>query len=144
MSDQLSISFKLAKIEEDQFSVFEENLDPEASVQEKTGIGFGGEVEDHIIAASIDYQLLKEKQPFIHTKIICYFEIEPKAFKKKLHKEGNIELPKAFAQHLANITIGTARGILFSNTKDTPFSEYPMRLINLKRIIQEDIEIELD
>lgn len=145
MSDKLklSIPFKLAKIEEDQFSVFEENLESESPVQEKISIGFGGEVEDRIVAASINYQLLKDKQPFIHIKVACYFEIEAKAFKEKLHKEDSIELPKEFARHLANITVGTARGILFSNTKNTPFSEYPMRLVNLKRILKENIHIEL-
>lgn len=144
MSDKLNIPFKLAKTEENQFSVFEENLESEAPVQEKIGIGFGGEVEDRIVAASINYQLLKDEQPFIHIKVACYFEIEAKAFKEKLHKENRLELPKEFAQHLVNITVGTARGILFSNTQNTPFNKYPMRLINLKRILKEDVRIELD
>ena len=143
MSDKLTIPFKLAKIEENQFSVFEENLELEKPVQEKIGIGFAGAVEDRVVAASINYQLLKEEQPFIHIKITCYFEIEAKAFKEKVHNENNLELPKEFARHLVNITVGTARGILFSNTKNTPFSEYPMRLINLKRILKEDVYIDL-
>lgn len=143
MSDKLAIPFKLAKIEEKQFSVFEENLESDAPVQEKIGIGFGGEVADRIIAASINYQLVKDDQPFIHIKLDCYFEIEEKAFEEKLHKENSIELPKKFAQHLASITAGTTRGVLYANTKNTSFSDYPMRLINLKNILKEDICLEL-
>lgn len=144
MGDKLSIPFKLAKIEEKQFSVFEEYLESDSPVQEKIGVGFGGGVEDRIIAASIDYQLLKDKQPFIHIRVACYFEIEPKAFKEKLHTEEGIKLPVELARHLANITVGTARGILFSNTQNTPFSQYPMRLINLQRILKEDVYIDLE
>lgn len=142
MGNKLNIPFKLAKIEEKQFSVFEENLGSEAPVQEKIGVGFGGEAEDRIVVSSINYQLLKDKQPFIHIEVACYFEIERKAFKEKLHKEGGIELPVQLARHLVNITVGTARGVLFSNTQNTPFSEYPMRLINLERILKEDIHID--
>src|SRR5690606_3464347 len=85
MSDKnLSIPFKLVNIEEKQFSVFEEVLKLEKPIQEKVSTGFGVDVESRVIGSSVEYMLLKEDKPMLHIEVVCYFEIEEKAFNKKL------------------------------------------------------------
>jgi len=52
-------------------------------------------------------------------------------------------LPCWFGKHLAMLTTGTARGVLFANTKNTQFNKYIIGLINVDKMFNEDIHIEI-
>ncbi|MFB5944227.1 hypothetical protein [Albibacterium profundi] len=62
---------------------------------------------------------------------------------KKLTKKGEIILPGNFGKHLAMLTTGTARGILYANTKNTAFHKFLMGTINIDTMFKEDIAIEI-
>src|SRR5690554_2370019 len=138
---ELPIPFKIVKVEENQFSVFEETLAIEERIQQEIGFGFGADAENNIIAVSMKFVLYKQNQPLLKLEITCYFEIEQQAFQDKLVQADEIVLPCSIAKHLAMITTGTARGILFANTKNTDFSKYIVGLINVDKIFSEDIII---
>ena len=140
--ETLPIPFKLVRIEEKQFSVFENGLNKN-DIDQKVGIGFHVDVEKNIVASGAHYLLEVEGNPFINIELVCYFEIDEDAFRKMRKQEKLVELPRAFAEHLAVITFGTARGVLFANTKGTPFNPYYMGLFNLHELIGENIIIEL-
>ncbi len=140
---ELSIPFKIVKVEENQFSVFEDALTIEERIQQQIGFGFGTDVENNIVAVSMEFVLHKENQPLIKLAITCYFDVEPKAFNEKLVQDATITLPCGFAKHLAMITTGTARGVLFANTKNTPFNQYIIGLVNVDKMFNEDIHIKL-
>jgi len=132
---QLPIRFRLVNIEEKQFSIFEDVLKLENSIREKVGSGFGINVEQRVIGCGIEYMLLRDDKPFLHIEVVCYFKIEKEDFKHKLIKDGNIILPVGFAKHLATITTGTARGVLYSHTRNTAFRDYFMSLVNIDDIL---------
>lgn len=140
---ELPIPFKIVKVEENQFSVFEEALLIEERIQQQIGFGFGADTENRVIAVAIEFMLHKQNQPLTKLGITCYFEIEPKAFKEKLVQTETIILPCGFAKHLAMITTGTARGVLFANTKNTPFNQFVIGLVNVDKMFTEDIHIKL-
>lgn len=137
----VGLSFKLVRIEEKQFSVFEAGIHSE-QINQKVGVGFNVDPKNNIIASAIHYLLEADDKPFINIEVVCYFELISKDYKKLLKPDNLVEIPIDFAQHLANITSGTTRGILFANTKDTPFNSYYMSLINLTEIIKEDVVLE--
>ncbi|NLZ96003.1 MAG: hypothetical protein GX921_09305 [Bacteroidales bacterium] len=139
---ELPISFSLVHIEDNQFSTFEEMLDVEKPIQQEIGFGFGVDVENGAIAVSMEFVLHKGEKPLLKQNITCYFKISPKDFNKQLRKEKEVVLPCALAKHLAMLTVGTARGVLFANTKNTPFNEYLIGLINVDDMFNEDISIE--
>lgn len=138
---ELSIPFKIVKVEENQFAVFEETLAIKERIQQQIGFGFGADTENNIIAVSMNFVLHKQNQPLLKLEITCYFEMEQQVFQDKLVEADEIVLPCGFAKHLAMIAIGTARGILFANTKNTDFNKYIMGLINIDKIFSEDIII---
>lgn len=140
---QLPIPFKIVKVEENQFSVFEDALAIEERIQQQIGFGFGCDAENNIIAVAMEFVLHKQNQPLTKLEISCYFEIEPNAFKEKLVQAEAIILPCGFAKHLAMITTGTARGVLFANTKNTPFNQFIIGLVNVDKMFTEDIHIKL-
>jgi hypothetical protein len=47
-------------------------------------------------------------------------------------------VPKGFLAHLAMITTGTSRGVLFAKTEATPFSKFIIPTLNVSEMIYED------
>lgn len=142
-ANELTIPFRIVKIEEKQFSVFEDTLLIDAPIKQNIGFGFGTEVEKRIIGTTMRFMLHKNEQPLLKTEITCYFEIEENAFNEKLLKSEKIILPQALVKHLAMITAGTTRGILFANTKGTDFNKYILGLVNIEQMFNQDIAIDL-
>lgn len=141
---ELPIKFSLVHIEDNQFSTFDEALENDKPIEQQVGFGFGVDMEKHVIAVSLEFILKKENNPLLKQQITCYFEIETNDFKTQL-EQGNkvIVLPCDFGKHLAMITVGTARGVLFANTRNTPFGQFLIGLLNIDNMFNEDIHINL-
>jgi len=137
-----ALGFRLINIEERQFSKFPIEHLEEGSIKEKAGFNFGiyeNESGELAIGCGCLYTLESGDKPFLNIEAVCFFECNDldKSIKT------SYLLKKETARHLAVITSGTTRGILFANTKNTPYAAYPMRLLNVQDILQEDIELEL-
>lgn len=141
--EKLSIKFDLIHIEDNQFSTFEEMLDVEKQIQQEIGFGFGVDMENRAIAVSMEFVLHKGEKPLLKQSITCFFEISPDDFDSQLRKEKEVVLPCGFGKHLAMLTTGTARGVLFANTKNTVFNKYLIGLINVDEMFNEEIAIEI-
>ncbi|MBE8720847.1 hypothetical protein [Sphingobacterium pedocola] len=139
---KLPIPFKIVKIEENQFSVFEDTLTVDALIQQQVGFGFGGDTDNKVIAVSMEFLLNKDELPLIKQEITCYFEIKEEAFGTLLQKNKLI-LPCGFGKHLAMVATGTARGVLYANTKNTEFNKFLIGLINVDNMFNEDIVVEI-
>src|SRR5690554_197975 len=83
---ELPIPFKIVKVEENQFSLFEETLKTEASIQQQIGFGFGIDIDKSVIAVSMEFILNKNTHPLLKQEISCYFELESEAFKSLQQK----------------------------------------------------------
>jgi hypothetical protein len=140
---ELPIQFTLVHIEDNQFSTFDEMLNVDMPIEQQVGFGFGVDIEKKIIAVSVEFIFQKEEKPLLKQNITCYFEISSEDFDNQLRKEKDVVLPCGFGKHLAMLTTGTARGVLFSNTKNTAFNKYLIGLINVDQMFNEDIHIEI-
>ncbi len=112
-------------------------------IEQQVGFGFGVDIENKIIAVSVDFIFQKEEKPLLKQIVTCYFEISLEDFDNQLRKENEVVLPCGFGKHLAMLTTGTARGVLFANTKNTAFNKYLIGLINVDEMFSEDIHIEI-
>lgn len=137
---KLPIPFKIVKVEENQFSVFEDTLTVDAPIQQQVGFGFGVDTENKVIAVSMEFVLSKNELPLIKQEITCYFEIKEEAFDTLLQKDKLI-LPCGFGKHLAMVATGTARGVLYANTKNTEFNKFLIGLINVDNMFKDDIVV---
>lgn len=140
---ELPIPFKIIKVEEHQFSSFEDTLALDEPIQQHVGFGFGADIDNHTIAVAMEFVLHKKDIPLLKQEITCYFGIDPIVFKEELNQGNQLVLPCSFGKHLAMITTGTARGVLFANTKTSPFNQYLIGLINIDKMFNEDILIEI-
>ncbi|WP_223583087.1 hypothetical protein [Sphingobacterium sp. GVS05A] len=138
----LPIGFKIVKVEENQFSVFEGTLVVDAPIQQQVGFGFGVDIDNYVIAVSMEFLLNKNELPLIKQEITCYFEIKEETFSKLL-QEDKLILPCGFGKHLAMVATGTARGVLYANTKNTEFNKFLIGLINVDNMFNDDIVVEI-
>lgn len=139
------IGFRLNQIEKRQFATLGDVPASGSTIRENIEFAFGILEEKKIIGCLFHYTLLDDgERPFITIEVSCDFRINEDDWQQLVdEKKGNITLPKRFAQYLAGITVGTARGILHNETENSLFNDYPIGMINLKDIFTEDAVIEL-
>lgn len=142
MQKEGSIAFSLRQIETNQFATFGDGEGEADQLTEQIQFSFGTVLEEQVVACIFTYTLRVKEQPFITIEVACSFNIEEKNWNELLdRKNKQLTLPKNFAQHIANITVGTARGVLHTKTERTLFNQYPVALINLEQIFNRDAVI---
>lgn len=139
---KLPIPFKIVKVEENQFSVFEDTLAVDAPIQQQVGFGFGVDTDSKMIAVSMEFVLNKNELPLVKQEITCFFLVKEEAFGTLLQKSKLI-IPCGFGKHLAMVATGTARGVLYANTKNTEFNKFLIGLINIDKMFNDDIVVEI-
>lgn len=139
-----AIGFRLSQINTRQFAILGDAPAVGATIQENIEFSFGALKEEKIIGCLFHYTLSDGEKPFLTIEVSCDFKINDESWLQLTEKgENDLILSKGFAQHLANITVGTTRGILHSKTENTPFNSYPVGMVNLRDIFTEDVIIEL-
>lgn len=144
MQKEKAIEFSLRQIETVQFATFGDGKCDVDLLNQQIEFSFGASYENYIIGCIFHYTLAIEDKPFITIEVACHFNVEEEFWKQLINiKVKKLSLPKKFAQHLANITVGTSRGVLHSKTEGTLFNQYPVSLINLEEIFEGDAIISL-
>ena len=140
---ELVLSFKLVDISTNEFAILEESYTEGENVQMGTFVNFGQDREHQVLGSNLKFQFEQNEKPFLVISATCSFQLEEEAWKSLLDEDGQkIVIPEGFASHMAVMTVGTIRGILYEKTKDTPFKDYIIPPINLTKLIQEDVVIE--
>lgn len=137
-----NIKFKLREIETLQFALLPEAYDSRSEkFQYSIGVSFSfPDYEKKMVGCTCLIQYKGPVSPFLILEVVVYFEIEENSW-NTLKEEGNnqIKLPKATALHMMTLLIGTARGILHSETKNTEFNRLILPTINLNDLIDGDV-----
>lgn len=143
--EELALSFKLVDISTNEFAILENSYTEDENVQMGTFVSFGHDREHRILGATLKFQFEQSENPFLVIAASCSFQLAEDAWNSLQDKEEKkIVIPEGFASHMAVITVGTIRGILYEKTKDTPFKDYIIPPINLTELIEGDLEIEFE
>lgn len=94
------------------------------------------------IGVYLQFEFIQGKKVFLKIQVSCHFKIEETAWNDFV-QENKLLVPKDFLAHLAMITTGTARGVLFAKTEGTFFSKFIIPPINVARLIKEDALFEM-
>lgn len=134
----MSIQFKLLKIDVPQFAILaEDGVSGPFGINFEVNFAIGGK---NIIRCSLKVIYLKETTPITQLVVDTFFGIEESSW-KEMEKDGNIIVPAGFLQHLAALTLSTARGIQFAKTIEIGINNDFIPLTNLTEIIKEDLAI---
>lgn len=138
------VGFALQGIKTEQFAIFEENFAP----KKETGLGAQLQFKiDHInkqIGVFLEFEFKQGKKIFLKIQVSCHFKIEETSWDDFIQKkESKLVVPKDFLAHMAMISIGTTRGVLFAKTESTPFSKFIIPTLNVLDMISEDASFDL-
>ncbi len=137
-----SVGFALQGIKTEQFAILEENYSPKKDIGLGTGLQFRIDSLNKQIGSFLSFEFVQSKKVFLKIQVSCHFKIEENAWNSFIQKN-KLVVPKGFLAHLAMITTGTTRGVLFAKTEGTPFSKYIVPTINVAEMIQEDASFDI-
>lgn len=137
-----SVGFALQGIKTEQFAIIEENYAPKKEIGLRTDLQFKLDSESKQIGTFLTFDFLQGKKVFIKIQVSCHFKIEDESWHSYV-ETNKLILPKDFLAHLAMITLGTTRGVLFAKSEGTPFSKYIVPTFNVADMIAEDATFDL-
>lgn len=136
--ENTQVVFALKGIKTEQFAIFEENYSPKKETSLGTELQFKLDQNNKQIAVFLGFEFLQGKKVFLKIQVSCHFKIEESSW-SSLIQENKLIVPKGFLAHLAMITTGTSRGVLFAKTEATPFSTFIVPTLNVAEMIKEDV-----
>ena len=141
------VGFILRSVSTEQFATVKREIseETETEIGLNVNIGFGINEEEKFIMCMLEINYVFDEAPIIILKLKCEFAIEDSAwdsFTKKTEKI--ISFPKEFLEHLAVITVGTARGVIHTKTENTAYNKYYLPTLNVREMLGEDLEFELE
>ncbi len=140
--ENTQIGFTLIGIKTEQFAIFEENY----SLKKETGLGtqlqFKLDQKNKQIGVFLGFEFMQGKKVFLKIEVSCHFKIEENSWETFVN-QGKLVVPKGFLAHLAMITTGTTRGILFAKTESSPFSKFIIPTLNVAEMIKEDVSFDM-
>ena len=136
--ENTQVGFALKGIKTEQFAIFEENYSPKKETSLGTELQFKLDQNNKQIAVFLGFEFLQGKKVFLKIQVSCHFKIEESSW-NSLIQENKLIVPKGFLAHLAMITTGTSRGVLFAKTEATPFSTFIVPTLNVAEMIKEDV-----
>lgn len=128
--------YKYAKMELEQFAIFEENLPSKiGEIQFLTQAQFSYDKEQHILCNKITVTMTTEEQPMLKAAICSYFAFRNDSVQQMRDENGHI----AFAPHIlvqfASLNYGSLRGMLHLKTQGTPLADYILPPIFFRQMI---------
>ena len=137
-----AVEFQLKGIKTEQFALLADHYNPSKETGFKTQFQFKIHAPSQQIGVFGAFEFIQGKQVFMKIEISCHFFIGTIAWKGFQQSEGKFLIPKGFMAHLAMITTGTCRGVLFAKTEGSEFSKFIIPTLNVAEVIKEDGEFE--
>lgn len=137
-----NIKFGLREIDTLQYAILPDAYDSSAQkFQYSFGINFSfPDLEKRIICCSSLIKYEGKISSFLILEVAAYFEVEEESWNHLIDMKTNqIKIPKSTAHHMMSLTIGSARGILHSETKNTEFNRLILPTVNLNKLIDGDV-----
>lgn len=134
------IAFRMNKIAIEQFAILSTELQDSVPINLEANVRFSASAEVRNIASRMRFTFSQSDSPLLVLELVCYFELEEASW-KSLRKGDEIIFPKDFLAHMAVHTVGTARGVLFCKTENTPLNSFILPPLNVAEMINEDFVI---
>lgn len=140
--ENTQVGFVLKGIKTEQFAIIEENYVPKKETGLGTELQFKLNQTNKQIAVFLGFEFIQAKKIFLKIQVSCHFKIEGDSWNSFIQKNKLI-IPKGFLAHLAMITTGTSRGVLFVKTETTQFSKFIIPTLNVEEMIKEDVSFDI-
>jgi len=140
--DNTQVGFALQGIKTEQFAIFEENYSSKKEIGLDTELQFKIDQKNKQIGVLLGFEFIQGKKVFIKIQVSCHFKIQENSWAAFI-QNNKLIVPKGFLAHLAMITTGTTRGVLFAKTEVTQFSKFVVPILNVAEIVKEDASFDM-
>lgn len=134
-----NIGFFMNQILVNQFAFLSENIIPR-DLQVDLNIQFKTDNANKFIATLFKVQYRSGSTPLVLLEVQCAFSVKPEDWDSCI-QDDKLVLPCDFLRHIAVLTVGTTRGVLFCKTEGTPFCSLMLPLINVESMITQDLVV---
>ncbi|WP_024994103.1 hypothetical protein [Phocaeicola paurosaccharolyticus] len=137
----MNIPYRIEKIETRQFAIFPDEFFTGEDIDISTSYNFAVSKDIAHIRCITNIQYEQKGKLILILEIACHFGIGPEGV-SQIKQENNISVK--FLRYMATIAIGTARGIIHSQTQSTPINAFVLPPINLIPAITEDMKLNIN
>lgn len=136
------VGFSLVAISTEQFATFPQFYSPQRETQVSSRFYFRANADDKRVGVFFPLEFQQNGIPFVSLEMACHFKLTPQSWKECFNAvESTLTLPKHLAQHLAILTVGTARGVLHAKLDRTPFSHFVLPPLDITSMIKGDMHV---
>lgn len=136
------IMYKYAKIELEQFAMFEDCLNKEQhKIQLQTEAQFQYDKEQSVLCSKITVTFLIGASPLMKAVANSYFLIHKDSINNITDENGLITFPKQILIQFASLNYGSLRGMIHLKTEGTRLANYILPPIFFNEIITKDYVI---
>ena len=132
-------TFKLFGIDNSLFTI-KENSNVKGPYKIDVGINFSTGDSYGLIRNSVEIKYSYGKAVILKAIVDCYFDVLNEGISPDSNNN-TISFSAEFLRDMASVTLGAARGVLYSKTLGTTLSAAPLPIINLSEIIVEGLEL---
>ena len=136
---QIQIQFRLTDVQELQFVNLSKQW-PEGELQVNNQLQFNGDTEKRLVRCVTNFEYKKNDITQLILGVQTVFEFAREGWSAMYDLNGDQWiLPVGLVQHIADLTIGAARGILAIRTEEAGLPKQILPLINPGQILQSNI-----
>lgn len=133
------VMYKYAKMELEQFAMFEENLKEEhGEIQLETEAQFKYDKAQSVLCSKVTVTFSNGETPLMRAVINSYFLMHQDSISKITDSEGQIVFPTNVLVQFASLNYGSLRGMIHLKTLGTKLSGYILPPIFFNEIITKD------
>lgn len=133
------VMYKYAKMELEQFAIFEENLkEPQGEIQLQTETQFNYDKAQHVLCSKITVTFSNGELPLIRAASNSYFLIHQDSINGITDSKGHITFPTSTLVQFASLNYGSLRGMIHLKTLGTKLADYILPPIFFNEIITKD------
>ncbi len=136
---QIQVHFKLTDVQEVQFASLV-NEWPQGEQQVTNQLNFNAETDKRIVRCLAHFEYKQNDITQLLLTVQTVFDFAPESWSAMYQLQGDEWiLPAGLLQHMADITIGAARGILSVRTAEKGFPRVVLPLISPAQVIRNNI-----
>lgn len=133
------VMYRYAKMELEQFAMFEENLNEEhGEIQLQTEAQFKYDKAQQVLCSKITVTFSNGETPLMRAVINSYFLIHQDSISRITDSEGHLVFPTSVLVQFASLNYGSLRGMIHLKTLGTKLSGYILPPIFFNEIITKD------
>lgn len=141
---QHRVNYALTKITTENIELYPESFEEGKPAKINAGLNFGVNREKKLVKVQCKNTFLQDDLDFMEIEVSCVFALDPQSWEIFCsRKPDSFVLPRDLAGHLADITVGTARGILHNETENTAFNNYFIPSGNMADMLPKDVVLPL-